>query len=179
MTVHPPLTALLGVQIIQALYAQAAATRTAIQGAWFFSRSSKDAELGDVRIVEDTAIAALRDTLDDTLNGVRTEAGWYDLAETAENTLKALKHYQGEDNSIAGAIAYVAAEDARAVGQAAEAGAALAAKAANKVLGGALSFTWTALPTPAKVGIVVAGVAAGVYFVSKALTIGRAVKAAA
>jgi hypothetical protein len=157
------LTATKGVAVIGALFAQAEATRKAIASDWYFHESSRDAALGAVRIVEDTQIALERDTLDDTLNGFRDEALWIEGAQRAEESLRAIKGYSAQAT-----INAVLADTAQATAEDVKSGAEKVASVTGAIAKEALSLTWTALPTVAKVAVVALAVGAVVYFVARA-----------
>jgi hypothetical protein len=157
------LTAQQGVAVITALFAQAEATRRDIAGAWYFHESARDAALGAVRIVEDTQIALERDTLDDVLNGVRSEESWRDGAARAEQALADIRGISAHD-TIAGLLTDTATATATDTAKVA----ASVAEASGRIASEALTIGWTALPTAAKVALVaiVAGVA--VYLTARA-----------
>jgi hypothetical protein len=168
------LTAAQGVATIGALFAQAESTRQAILAGWYFHASERDAALGAVRIVEDTQIAVQRDTLDDVLNGVRSEEGWTEGALRAEEALRAIKGYSAEAT-----IKGILADTAQATAQDVAKGAESVAEVTGSIAKEALTLGWTALPTAGKVAIVAVAVGAVVYFAGRALDVARAVKGAA
>jgi hypothetical protein len=153
---HPPLTAQLAVQVIGSLFAQAASTREHIKSKWYFYESSRDAAVGAVRMVEDTQIAQLRDSVEDTLNGIKTEAAWWGGADRAQVALQAIDGYSAEAT-----IQKVLQDTSQAV-------ATQASSAAADVAGVALSFGWNSLPTAGRVLLVVGGIGLVVYIGSKA-----------
>jgi hypothetical protein len=157
------LTASQGVAVITALFAQAEATRKAIEDGWYWDDASRQAALGAVRTVEDTQIALERDSLDDVLNGVRDEGSWRDGAARAEAALRAIKGYSAEAT-----IRTILAETAQATADDVKSGAEKVAEVTGAVAKEALSLTWTALPTVAKVALVVVAAGAVVYFVARA-----------
>jgi hypothetical protein len=165
------LTAVQGVAVIGALFTQAEATRKAIASGWYFDRASRDAELGAVRMIEDTQIAVLRDTLDDVLNGVRSEDGWRDGAARAEQALSEIKGYSASDT-----IGALLKDTAAATAQDVAAGAEKVAEVTGAIAKEALSLTWTALPTAGKVAVVLLAVGATIYFVGRANDIVQTVR---
>jgi hypothetical protein len=157
------LTAPQGVAVITALFAQAAATRAAIERAWYFHESSRDAALGAVRTIEDTQIALERDSLDDVLNGFRDEQSWRDGAARAEKMLRDIQGISAHD-TISGLLRDTAGAT---VTDTLEVAATIAETTGN-IAKEAIALTWTALPTAGKVVLIAVAAGALVYVAARA-----------
>jgi hypothetical protein len=154
---HPsPLTAQLAVSVISNLFAQSASTRDHIAAKWYFFESSRDAAVGAVRMVEDTQIAQLRDSVEDTLNGLRSEEAWWDGVSRAQSALQAIDGYAAEAT-----IQTVLQDTAQATTT-------QAATAIKDVAEKTLSFGWNSLPTAGRVLVIIGGIGLVVYIGSKA-----------
>jgi ElaB/YqjD/DUF883 family membrane-anchored ribosome-binding protein len=190
---HPKLTTEVASQVTGALRAQAQAAKDSIASDWYFVESHRTRDTSAVQSIIDGDVVALERNAPDIIDNGDFEDSWWGHADDTQARLQALtKKSFAEELRIEVVALAAAAKDGQLVSSVVNSakaqikagasdiadGAQQVADDTRKVLGSALSFTWSALPTAAKVGLVLGVVGLSVYVASRAVTVVRVVKGA-